>query len=654
MALLTWTEDLSVFVAEFDEDHKRLVGLINSLWDASEQRRGHAAIDAVLGELAEYTGSHFAREEDLFSRWGYPGAAAHIEAHRKLVATLTQLRDKFRADRAEIVPDDIFEFVRDWLIKHIIREDGVYAAYFRHLGIDRIDAQSAPAARGGGLPLALMVGLPSAVIALAATVLLSADGGWAVGAYAVLLVALAAQGGLLVTRVALPIRRLTKAVTLLSINQSGIDVGQSAACGEIRQLRFFIKALASTMVDLGRRSAQSEQILRSSQKEVRTNFLGLSLKLETEIDSAVGDVTERSSALCSVADGMRSQASAVGEQNRALAAAAASATSDATTVAAAAEQLRATIEGMQHDAARSSQAAATATDEARRSSGIVAGLAESSRRIDTVVTLINDIASQTNLLALNATIEAARAGDAGKGFAVVANEVKHLANQTARATEEIGTQISAIQQAVGEAVASIQTVDHTISEVSRISTEMAATTSRQVDDVTAISVQARQAADATRTVSSAVANISETATEAEQMSAMVHNTITTVTGQLAGMRSHLVSTLRGSPVGNRREYPRVQVDMGAIVTAAGAELRGHLQDLSLGGCLLQLENGAVAKGETVQFSVDDIHGIQAEVRSVDAKGIHLKFAASAAQRARISQLLATVNVQAATDDVELW
>jgi len=167
-------------------------------------------------------------------------------------------------------------------------------------------------------------------------------------------------------------------------------------------------------------------------------------------------------------------------------------------------------------------------------------------------------------------------------------------------------------------------------------------------------MQARQAADATRTVSSAVANISETATEAEQMSAMVHSTITTVTAQLAGMRTHLVSTLRGSPVGNRREHPRVDVDMGAIVTAAGTQLHGRLQDLSLGGCRLQIEDGGVAAGERVEFSVDDIHGIEAEVRSVDGNGVHLQFSASAPQRARIAQLLATVRVQETADDVDLW
>lgn len=138
------------------------------------------------------------------------------------------------------------------------------------------------------------------------------------------------------------------------------------------------------------------------------------------------------------------------------------------TVAAAAEQLAASINEITSQVSRASEVAHAAVEEARRSNDMVNGLSTSAERIGDVIKMINDIASQTNLLALNATIEAARAGEAGRGFSVVANEVKTLATQTARATEEIGSQISQMQSATQDAVQAIAAIGRTIEEVSKI------------------------------------------------------------------------------------------------------------------------------------------------------------------------------------------
>src|SRR4029079_15475977 len=126
------------------------------------------------------------------------------------------------------------------------------------------------------------------------------------------------------------------------------------------------------------------------------------------------------------------------------------------TVAAAAEELTASISAIANQATRSAEVAGKAAEEARRATAVVEGLASGTQKIGEVVTLIQTIANQTNLLALNATIEAPRAGELRKGFAVVASEVKALANQTAKATEEILAQVQNIQSATGDAVNAIQ------------------------------------------------------------------------------------------------------------------------------------------------------------------------------------------------------
>jgi methyl-accepting chemotaxis protein len=142
---------------------------------------------------------------------------------------------------------------------------------------------------------------------------------------------------------------------------------------------------------------------------------------------------------------------------------------------------------------------------------MVLALAAAADKIGEVVKLINDIASQTNLLALNATIEAARAGDAGKGFAVVASEVKHLANQTSRATDEIGGQISTVQDAVGKTVDAIKNINGTIEQVRQISAGIASAVEEQGVATQEIARNVQQAAQGTQDVTSNIGGVTDAA-----------------------------------------------------------------------------------------------------------------------------------------------
>lgn len=173
-------------------------------------------------------------------------------------------------------------------------------------------------------------------------------------------------------------------------------------------------------------------------------------------------------------------------------------------VAAAAEELSYAINEISGRVSESSRIAQQAVDHARHSNKIVNGLNKASEKIGDVVKLITDIAGQTNLLALNATIEAARAGEAGRGFAVVASEVKSLADQTARATEDISEQIGTIQSSTSSAVRAIQEIGKTIDQISEIATAIAAAVEEQSAATGEISRNIQQAANGTVDVANAI------------------------------------------------------------------------------------------------------------------------------------------------------
>jgi methyl-accepting chemotaxis protein len=318
------------------------------------------------------------------------------------------------------------------------------------------------------------------------------------------------------------INGLNRNMTSLAAGDLTIEIGGADRGDELAAMAKAVEVFKQNAIDL--RDQHGASIERARLREERTERIaGAIAAFEQKAAAGMNTLTEAATGLRGTSDGMVGTAQQTSNEANAVAAAAGNASENVQAIASAAEQLSASLQEISRQMSKSTEVSSHAVDEAEKTNGMMRKLAETAGRIGEVVYLIQNIASQTNLLALNATIEAARAGEAGRGFAVVAYEVKSLATQTAKATEEIGSQIADIQGATNEALTAIGSIGTIIGEIRGISTSIASAVEEQTAATSAIAENVQQTASGTSEVSATIANVSQAAHETGEAAGLVQN-----------------------------------------------------------------------------------------------------------------------------------
>jgi methyl-accepting chemotaxis protein len=316
---------------------------------------------------------------------------------------------------------------------------------------------------------------------------------------------------MIVASVSRPIAAMTEAMRRLARHDLATEIAGVGRKDEIGTMAEAVQVFKDNMIEADRLAAAQEA--ERNIKEKRAAALEtLTQNFEAKIGRLVATLSTAATEMQATSQSMSSMAGDTSQRSATVATAAEEASSNVQTVAVAAEELSASVTEIARQVAQSAKIAGKAVDDAKHTDTTVQTLANGAQKIGEVVTLIQQIASQTNLLALNATIEAARAGEAGKGFAVVASEVKSLANQTAKATEEIAGQVEQIRGATGEAVTAIRGIGAVINEINDIAAAIASAVEQQGTTTKEIARNVQQAAAGAQEVTRNIATVKESST----------------------------------------------------------------------------------------------------------------------------------------------
>jgi methyl-accepting chemotaxis protein len=315
-----------------------------------------------------------------------------------------------------------------------------------------------------------------------------------------------------------PVRKMTTAMERLADGDLETEIPDQQRSDEIGAMASAVCVFKENALEMKRMRTDQEEDRRHAAEERAISMRRVAEGLQASVGSVVGEVSSAASEMRASAESLSAIAENTGCRAETVASSSNEASQNVQNVALAANELSSSIQEISSQVSASAEIARSAAGEAAETQDTVRDLAQSAEKIGEVVGLINDIASQTNLLALNATIEAARAGEAGKGFAVVANEVKALANQTARATDEISTQINAVRGEITGTVDAIERIVGTIGKINEIAAGIAAAVEEQQMATQDIARCVDMASAGTESVSSTIAGMTEAAGETNHAS----------------------------------------------------------------------------------------------------------------------------------------
>ncbi|MBD8892099.1 methyl-accepting chemotaxis protein [Roseibium litorale] len=353
--------------------------------------------------------------------------------------------------------------------------------------------------------------------------------------------------GIFVARVSIskPISRVVSLLKALAQGNHDMEITGTDRSDEVGDLARAALVFKEQSLENARLAAEAQAQNARSEAQQKLLFRKLAEQFERSVGSIVASLSTSAGQLEDAAQTMSSNAIHTSEQSGSVAAASEQASSNVQTVAAATEELTASVREIAGQVEMSSEMSGRAVDDADAAANKVHGLSNAAQKIGDIVELINGIAAQTNLLALNATIEAARAGEAGKGFAVVAAEVKQLADQTAKATTEIASQIAEIQGSTTESATAINDVAETIRKISEISTAVAGAVEEQASATHEISRNVQQASIGTAEVSTAIGSVTSAAQQSSEAANHVLSASADLSRQAETLKSEVDRFLSG-------------------------------------------------------------------------------------------------------------